>query len=110
MADVNKVIPKIVETQEDRVPEEVTPGAIFLERDTGRMSFDASDGERHQVKDPTKLPLTGGTLEGDVNLGTHKVSKDYVEGSVETVDNSTLLNKGEVNEMINQTAVVWEVQ
>ena len=55
-----------------KLPSTYTPGCILLETDTGNMYVDVTSAEnssqRIQVKDDTKLPLTGGTLSGHLRL------------------------------------------
>ena len=79
------------------LPSTYTPGDILFETDTGNMYVDVTSTEnssqRVQVKDNTKLPLTGGTLTGNLNLNNHKIinlstptlntdatNKSYVDG------------------------------
>lgn len=79
------------------LPSTYTPGNILFETDTGNMYVDVTSAEnssqRVQVKDDTKLPLTGGTLTGNLNLNNHKIinlptptlntdatNKSYVDG------------------------------
>ena len=54
------------------LPSTYTPGDILFETDTGNMYVDVTSAEnssqRVQVKDDTKLPLTGGTLSGRLRL------------------------------------------
>ena len=54
------------------LPSTYTPGQILFETDTGNMYVDVTSTEnpsqRVQVKDDTKLPLTGGTLSGPLRL------------------------------------------
>lgn len=54
------------------LPSTYTPGDILFETDTGNMYVDVTSAEnssqRVQVKDDTKLPLTGGTLSGQLRV------------------------------------------
>lgn len=51
------------------------PGQFLLQTDTGNLFVDLSSTSRLQVKDSTKLPLSGGTLTGDL-AAESVVSKD----------------------------------
>ena len=54
------------------LPSTYTPGDILFETDTGNMYVDVTNtdnsNQRVQVKDDTKLPLTGGTVTGNLNV------------------------------------------
>ena len=60
-------------------PSEIEPGRFKLQIDTGTLIFDNDDssGAQYptvQIADPTKLPLTGGALTGELNLSSNKVT------------------------------------
>lgn len=81
-------------------PSEIEPGRFKLQIDTGTLIFDNDDssGAQYptvQVADPTKLPLTGGALTGELNLSSNKITglaaptantdaatKSYVDSSI----------------------------
>lgn len=52
------------------MPATLTPGQFLIQTDTGNMYLDNSPTQRIQIKDSTKLSLTGGTLTGTLNIGT----------------------------------------
>ena len=58
----------------ENLPDSNTPGQILFETDTGNMYVDDSSTSRIQVKDDTKLPLSGGTLTGSINMGNNKIT------------------------------------
>lgn len=103
MTNEEKIVPRFVDTSEDHIPEEKVPGTVILTRDSERAMFDDFNGDRHDIKDPSKLPLSGGSLEGDVNLGPHQISKDYSEGVAEDLSQEVLVNKGEALDLIPQS-------
>lgn len=52
------------------------PGTMLVQTDTGNMYVGINAGDRIQIKDDTKLPLTGGTLTGDLTMGPNKIIFD----------------------------------
>lgn len=56
------------------IPSEIIPGTILIETDTGNMYIDDTETSRVQIKDSTKLPLTGGNLTGPLGLGGNVIS------------------------------------
>lgn len=79
-----------------RIPSQKEAGSVLFETDTGNMFVDTSDSERVQVKDSTKLPLTGGTVSGDLNVtGKLRVAgqdKDIGQIAQEVADLSTTVD------------------
>lgn len=67
MANENVVIRRGPSAQ---IPETKTPGQILIATDTGEMYVDDTADSRVAIggKDPTKLPLEGGTLTGPLML------------------------------------------
>lgn len=59
---------KGVSTSLPKTPTNETIGAFLLETDTGNLYVDNSSTNRIQIKDNTKLPLSGGTLTGPINF------------------------------------------
>lgn len=81
------------------IPSEIVPGTILIETDTGSMYVDDTEMSRVQIKDSTKLPLTGGDLTGPLGLGgnvisnvgapvadTDAVNKRYVDVELQTIE------------------------
>ena len=50
------------------IPSEIIPGTILIETDTGNMYIDDTETSRVQIKDSTKLPLTGGVVSGNLRV------------------------------------------
>lgn len=87
------------------------PGQFLLQTDTGNLFVDLSSTSRLQVKDSTKLPLSGGTMTGAINMGSKKITSlatptestdAATKGYVDTVaggqiDPSTFATKEELN-------------
>ena len=49
-------------------------GSILIATDTGEAYVDDTSTSRIQIKDTTKLPLSGGTMTGPINMGAHKLT------------------------------------
>lgn len=49
-------------------------GSILIATDTGEAYVDDTATSRVQIKDTTKLPLSGGTMTGPINMGSHKIT------------------------------------
>lgn len=49
-------------------------GSILIATDTGEAYVDDTSTSRVQIKDTTKLPLSGGTMTGPINMGAHKIT------------------------------------
>lgn len=74
---------KGVSTSLPKTPTNETVGAFLLETDTGNLYVDDSSTNRIQIKDNTKLPLSGGTLTGPINFNTDSLPQKtlkYVTG------------------------------
>lgn len=93
------------------------PGQFLLQTDTGNLFVDLSSTSRLQVKDSTKLPLSGGTMKGAINMGSKKITSlatptestdAATKGYVDTVsggqiDPSTFATKEELNDKLDKT-------
>lgn len=93
------------------------PGQLLLQTDTGNLFVDLSSTSRLQVKDSTKLPLSGGTMTGDINMGSKKITSlatptastdAATKGYVDTVaggqiDPSTFATKQDLNKKLDKT-------
>lgn len=89
----------------------------MLQTDTGNLFVDLSSTSRLQVKDSTKLPLSGGTMTGVINMGSKKITSlatptestdAATKGYVDTVsggqiDPSTFATKEELNGKLDKT-------
>ena len=56
------------------LPQEKNPGTILVATDTGDMYIDDTEASRIQIKDNTKLPLSGGTITGNINVNNNKIT------------------------------------
>ena len=87
------------------MPSALEAGSILIATDTGEAYVDDSSTVRVQLKDSTKLPLTGGTVTGPINMGSNKVTssaaptantdltnKHYVDTQIVNVGTSTFKN------------------
>ena len=54
-------------------PSEIYPGQIKINTSNGTMYFDI-DQSRIQIKDSTKLSLSGGTMSGPINMNSNKIT------------------------------------
>lgn len=93
------------------------PGQFLLQTDTGNLFVDLSSTSRLQVKDSTKLPLSGGTMTGAINMGSKKITSlatptestdAATKGYVDTVsggqiDPSTFATKEALNGKLDKT-------
>lgn len=74
---------KGVSTSLPKTPTNETIGAFLLETDTGNLYVDDSSTNRIQIKDNTKLPLSGGELTGPINFNTDSLPQKtlkYITG------------------------------
>ena len=74
---------KGVSTSLPKTPTNETIGAFLLETDTGNLYVDDNSTNRIQIKDNTKLPLSGGELTGPINFNTDSLPQktlQYVTG------------------------------
>lgn len=55
------------------MPSNLVPGTLLVQTDTHDVFLDDTATSRIQLGDSTKLPLTGGTLTGNLNLGGHRL-------------------------------------
>ena len=93
------------------------PGQLLLQTDTGNLFVDLSSTSRLQVKDSTKLPLSGGTMTGAINMGSKKITslatptentdaatKGYVDSIAGgQIDPSTFATKADLNKKLDKT-------
>lgn len=56
------------------MPTNIVPGTLLVQTDTHDVFLDDTTTSRIQLGDSTKLPLTGGTLTGDLNLSGHRLT------------------------------------
>jgi hypothetical protein len=92
-------------------------GQFLLQTDTGNLFVDLSSTSRLQVKDGTKLPLSGGTMTGAINMGSKKITSlatptestdAATKGYVDTVaggqiDPSIFATKDDLNKKLDKT-------
>lgn len=92
-------------------------GQFLLQTDTGNLFVDLSSTSRLQVKDSTKLPLSGGTMTGAINMGSKKITSlatptestdAATKGYVDTVaggqiDPSIFATKDDLNKKLDKT-------
>ena len=50
------------------MPTKLVAGTLLIDTDTGNVYLDDSAFRRIQLKDDTKLPLTGGVIDGDLTV------------------------------------------
>ena len=72
-------------------------GSILIATDTGEAYVDNSSTERIQLKDSTKLPLSGGTMTGPINMGANKVTSSSTPSSGSDLTNKTYVDKQIIN-------------
>ena len=84
-------------------------GTILIATDTGEAYVDNSSTERVQLKDSTKLPLSGGTMTGPIDMGTNKITSSAAPSSGSDVTNKTYLDE-QVQNAIESTLNSIEVE
>ena len=72
-------------------------GSILIATDTGEAYVDNSSTERVQLKDSTKLPLSGGTMTGPIAMGTNKVTSSATPSSGSDLTNKTYVDSQVIN-------------
>lgn len=72
-------------------------GSILIATDTGEAYVDNSSTERIQLKDSTKLPLSGGTMTGPINMGANKVTSSATPSSGSDLTNKTYVDRQVTN-------------
>ena len=72
-------------------------GSILIATDTGEAYVDNSSTQRIQLKDSTKLPLSGGTMTGPINMGANKVTSSATPSSGSDLTNKTYVDKQVTN-------------
>lgn len=60
--------------EKSTMPQDKVPGRLLIAVDTGEAYVDDTDQSRIQLKDSTKLPLSGGTMTGPINMGSNKIT------------------------------------
>lgn len=55
------------------MPATYQEGRFLLQTDTGALFLDDTASSRIQIKDTTKLPLSGGTMTGPINMNSQKI-------------------------------------
>lgn len=85
------------------IPDQKEAGSILFETDTGSMFVDTTDTDRVQIKDPTKLPLTGGEITGDLSVSQSVTAQEFLGNLVGNATSAT--NAATVNGLTVQTAV-----
>lgn len=74
------------------MPSQIVPGTVLVQVDTGNMFLDNDESTRVQIKDNTKLPLTGGDISGGINFtGNLGVSFDG-RGVLNTDGSNTVID------------------
>lgn len=58
----------------ENLPEDHVAGRILITTDQGDMYVDYDNQHRVQIKDATKLPLTGGTMLGPISMSNQRLS------------------------------------
>ena len=77
-------------------------GTILIATDTGEVYVDNSSTQRVQLKDSTKLPLSGGTMTGPIDMGANKIMSSVVPSSASDVTNKAYLD-AQVQDAIEST-------
>ena len=69
-------------------------GSIIFDSTNGNGFIDTSDTQRIQIKDDTKLPLTGGTMKGNIDMNAYSIFSSRITkiggyGAVQFYDTHT---------------------
>lgn len=72
-------------------------GSILIATDTGEAYVDNSSTERVQLKDSTKLPLSGGTMTGPISMGANKITSSATPSSGSDLTNKTYVDTQVIN-------------
>ena len=82
----------------ETLPETIVPGTLLIETDTGNCFVDDTPTSRVQLKDDTKLPLTGGTVTGPVSFGDFTIDENGQPSGPQEVINywSNFIGSGDV--------------
>ena len=67
------------------MPSTITPGMFLVQTDTGAMFLDDTASSRIQILDTTKLPLSGGTLTGNLLMSDNRIY--FGDSATNTVPN-----------------------
>lgn len=60
--------------QSGTMPSDLEAGSLLVQIDTGDIFLDNTDSDRIQLGDSRKLALSGGTMTGPINMGSHKIT------------------------------------
>lgn len=100
MPDAEKV--KFKRGPSETLPQSIDPGSFLVETDTGQMYLDDTSENRVKIKDPSKLPLSGGELSGDV------IFKGKASTSKEEFEDNEFVSKKYVSQTILDSQLVME--
>lgn len=102
----------------DTIPSTRVPGRLLVETDTGDAFIDDTSESRIQLKDSTKLALSGGTMTGAINMGSNKITnlatptddsdaatKSYVDTQISDVEDSIPTYTGGTGISISGTVI-----
>lgn len=60
--------------QSGAMPSDIEAGSLLVQVDTGDIFLDNTESDRIQLGDSRKLPLSGGTMTGPINMGSQKIT------------------------------------
>lgn len=60
--------------QSETMPSDLEAGSLLVQVDTGDIFLDNTQSDRIQLGDSRKLSLSGGTMTGNITMGSHKVT------------------------------------
>lgn len=60
--------------QSGTMPSDLEAGSLLVQVDTGDIFLDNTESDRIQLGDSRKLPLSGGTMAGPINMGSQKIT------------------------------------